>query len=205
MLTISLVTTEPIQQRAKETVARILSATEQILIRDGLNALNTNAIASAAGLTPPSVYRYFVNKEAIIEELAARYYAAEESWTMQIEILAHGTDALSSLVGRIVEHYVESALAYPAIAALRTAIRAHPALRSLDQESRRRSARALSNALRARGLKTLAARTKTISAVVVSTICGLIDQIVLLPPTAQRRWIDETKTLVQAYVATLEV
>ncbi|MEL6195595.1 MAG: TetR/AcrR family transcriptional regulator [Myxococcota bacterium] len=197
--------TEPIQQRAKETVARILSATEQILMRDGLNALNTNAIASAAGLTPPSVYRYFANKEAIIEELAARYYAAEESWTGRIEGLSHRTDPLSSLVGQVVAHYVESALAYPAIAALRTAIRAHPALRSLDEESRRRSAQALSNALRARGVQAPPARIKAISAVVVSTICALVDHIVLLPAAAQRRWIEETKTLVQAYVATLEV
>ena len=59
----------PSQQRSQETVARILSATGQVLRTKGYTACSTNAIAEAAGISKGSLYQYFANKDEIIEVL----------------------------------------------------------------------------------------------------------------------------------------
>lgn len=60
---------DPSQQRSQETVARILSATGQVLRAKGYTGCSTNAIAEAAGISKGSVYQYFANKDEIIEVL----------------------------------------------------------------------------------------------------------------------------------------
>ena len=62
----------PSQQRSQETVARILSATGQVLRTKGYTACSTNAIAEAAGISKGSLYQYFANKDEIIEVLIDR-------------------------------------------------------------------------------------------------------------------------------------
>ena len=61
------------QSRAKATVEAIAEAAAQILSRDGLASLNTNAIARRAGVSVGSVYEYFPNKQAIIDMLLDRH------------------------------------------------------------------------------------------------------------------------------------
>lgn len=63
---------DPSQQRSQATVARILSATGQVLRAKGYTGCSTNAIADAAGISKGSVYQYFANKDEIIDVLMDR-------------------------------------------------------------------------------------------------------------------------------------
>ena len=67
------------QARAKATVEAILEASAQILSREGLGKLNTNAIARRAGVSVGSVYEYFSNKREIIDALLDRHLAQGEA------------------------------------------------------------------------------------------------------------------------------
>jgi AcrR family transcriptional regulator len=58
------------QERAKQTVDKILQATSELLVEVGYHGVNTNAVARRAGLTPPAVYYFFPNKFALYEALA---------------------------------------------------------------------------------------------------------------------------------------
>ena len=78
------------QSRAKATVEAIMEAAAQILSRDGLASLNTNAIARRAGVSVGSVYEYFPNKQAIIDRLLDRHLQDGE------EALRQGASALPS-------------------------------------------------------------------------------------------------------------
>ena len=62
----------PEQQRAAETVERILEATAAALADIGFERLSTNIVCARAGLTPPALYRYFPNKYALLYELGRR-------------------------------------------------------------------------------------------------------------------------------------
>lgn len=61
------------QERSRATVEAILEATAHILVREGYEALSTNRVAVAAGVSIGSLYQYFPNKEALIAALSERH------------------------------------------------------------------------------------------------------------------------------------
>ena len=65
----------PIQARSRERLRRVLDAADDLLVTEGADAFTTNRIASSAGIPVGSVYRYFGDKEAIVQALAVRYWS----------------------------------------------------------------------------------------------------------------------------------
>lgn len=62
----------PVQQRSAERLTRILDACAQLLDETGYEELSTRAVAARAEVPIGSVYRFFGNKRAMAEALAAR-------------------------------------------------------------------------------------------------------------------------------------
>ena len=63
----------PKQQRAIQTVEKILQATESQIIAEGIESLSTNKIADEAGINIASLYQYFPNKESILTALGEKH------------------------------------------------------------------------------------------------------------------------------------
>lgn len=78
----------PVQARSRQTVTRILDAAAAIADEQGVDAATTRAIADRAGVSYPSLYRFFADRDAILEELLerhtteldARCVEAEQTW-----------------------------------------------------------------------------------------------------------------------------
>lgn len=89
----------------------ILDATERLLLTTGsADALSIRAVCDAAGVTPPSIYRHFRDKEALIAEVCARRLAAfNETLLAAVEGVDDPVDALV-VRGRA---YIEFGLANP--------------------------------------------------------------------------------------------
>ncbi|MFW6197641.1 MAG: TetR/AcrR family transcriptional regulator [Myxococcota bacterium] len=68
---------EPRQARSRQKVTRILAAARRILEQEGSDALNTNHIASEAGVGVGSVYEYFPDKHAIAKRVLDELPAEE--------------------------------------------------------------------------------------------------------------------------------
>ena len=64
----------PRQSRSQQTVDLILDAAGDLFASVGYEAATTNAIAEKAGISIGSLYRYYPDKDAILKELAERYY-----------------------------------------------------------------------------------------------------------------------------------
>jgi len=64
---------QPVQQRSRQTVAAILEATAQVLVRHGYDRTTTNLVAEKAGVSIGSLYEYFPNKQALVAALAAAH------------------------------------------------------------------------------------------------------------------------------------
>jgi AcrR family transcriptional regulator len=62
----------PTQRRAKETRERILDTAAQLFGKCGIAETSTNRIAAEAGLSIGTVYRYFPDRTAIVDELLER-------------------------------------------------------------------------------------------------------------------------------------
>ncbi|MFJ5490294.1 TetR/AcrR family transcriptional regulator [Pectobacterium carotovorum] len=63
----------PVQERSRVTVDAIIQASAYILSESGWEGLTTNSIAERAGVNISSLYQFFPNKEAIINELQRRH------------------------------------------------------------------------------------------------------------------------------------
>jgi len=80
----------PMQERSRKTVTRILKAAAAIVDELGVEAVTTRTIADRAGVSYPSLYRFFADREAILDalmerhcaELDARCMEAERTWTI---------------------------------------------------------------------------------------------------------------------------
>jgi AcrR family transcriptional regulator len=64
---------EPKQQRSRRTVDDVLEAVQLVVKRHGTQAITTNRIAEAAGVSVGSLYQYFPDKRAILIALHDRH------------------------------------------------------------------------------------------------------------------------------------
>src|SRR5476649_1719027 len=64
---------EPKQQRSRQTVDSVLEAVQLVVKRHGSQAITTNRIAEAAGVSVGSLYQYFPDKRAIFTALHDRH------------------------------------------------------------------------------------------------------------------------------------
>jgi len=101
---------EPVQARSRRTVTRILDAAAAIADEHGVDAATTRTIADRAGVSYPSLYRFFSDRDAVFDELMerhcaeidARCVAAEQTW--QIRSVA---ELLNNEIGLHVAYYRE--------------------------------------------------------------------------------------------------
>ena len=76
---------EPVQARSRETVARILAATDELIASAGVEAATTRAIADRAGVSAPSLYRFFADRDEILDSLLRTELASLEAHAEELE------------------------------------------------------------------------------------------------------------------------
>jgi AcrR family transcriptional regulator len=64
---------EPSQKRSRETVRRILGAAMELIEEGGVDAATTRAIAERAGVSVPSLYRFFADRNEILDRLVEHH------------------------------------------------------------------------------------------------------------------------------------
>ena len=65
--------TSPQQDRVQKTIDHIVETAEKLFVDPGYERVSTNLIAKEAGISIGSLYRYFKNKEALLEYLMKKY------------------------------------------------------------------------------------------------------------------------------------
>lgn len=69
----------PRQARSRARLARVLEAAERVLVGEGVQALTTTRVAAEAKVSIGSLYQYLPDRDAIIDALAAGYFARLEA------------------------------------------------------------------------------------------------------------------------------
>jgi AcrR family transcriptional regulator len=122
----------PRQQRAKKTVGKLLKACAELLAERGYDGLNTNAVAERAQVNISTLYRYFPNKESLLEALLQRFN--EQQMAMVQEKLIKHPDR-DDRVDQIVDALIHMMVEQPWMLALQDAMNASPQLRELRDGS----------------------------------------------------------------------
>jgi|SRR5271165_912437 len=74
------------QARSRESLARLLKATADVLNQEGLEGATIPRIAARAGLSPGTVYRRFPDKDSLLREVCLRLF--DENYRRTKELLA---------------------------------------------------------------------------------------------------------------------
>jgi len=114
------------------TYNRLLDSAAQIITSEGLEGLNTNAVASAAGINVSTLYGYFSDKYALMAGLLERFQSTQLAMA-EME-LASNPDK-SQRVERLIDGVLEVILEAPWVLSLNDALLASPRLEPLREAS----------------------------------------------------------------------
>jgi AcrR family transcriptional regulator len=96
----------PLQERSQETVARALAAATALLGRGvALEALTTAQIAQEAGMSVGGLYRFFPDKQAIVDAIALRHMEAFQE-RMGAALMADFPQTPRDFLARVVDAFV---------------------------------------------------------------------------------------------------
>src|SRR6478752_2317725 len=104
---------EPKQQRSRQTVEAVLEAVQRVLKRHGAEALTTNRIAEAAGVSIGSLYQYFPDKQAIYSALHHRHI--DDVIQVMERTVAERTASLEDFARGLVERLADLHVADPVL------------------------------------------------------------------------------------------
>ncbi len=107
----------PVQRRGATTVEAVLSACSALLARLPLDEVNTTRIAAEAGISVGALYRFFPDKQAILDAVAVRHM--EEFRARMAKVLlkaAFGSGP--EFLGRLLDAYIGYLDAHPDFRAL---------------------------------------------------------------------------------------
>ncbi|WP_182347819.1 TetR/AcrR family transcriptional regulator [Tomitella gaofuii] len=188
----------PTQKRAKRTVASILDATADLLVAGGMDAVNTNAVAKAAGVNVSTLYAYFPDKTAIVAQLAQRFEDERAAYVSAVAPNLAGADWrewFAEVIDRLARFRVETRAAV----AIRKAVMGDTELRHIDQESTASATEKIIGGLRAHNPALTEERARLIGSVVVRTITEIVDAAFAAEPP-DSGMLDELKLLVVRYL-----
>lgn len=127
----------PASPRGRRTFERILSATAELAAEQGFDGVNTNLIASRAGVNIASLYKYFPNKQAIFATISERLTAAFQEEVSGLIAQIDDGRPWREAVAEGMRLAAGRRLNSPGDRAIRMAIRLSPELQGLDASETR--------------------------------------------------------------------
>ncbi|WP_051022261.1 TetR/AcrR family transcriptional regulator [Nocardia pneumoniae] len=120
---------EPVQQRSRERVQRILDAALRIVTTEGTDAATVRSVAERAGVPAATVYQFFTNRDAIFEQLLARELARLDSELEESLATARPHPDIAAAVEAFFVFHGRHYMSHPDFVALYYASRHNEALR----------------------------------------------------------------------------
>jgi AcrR family transcriptional regulator len=113
MTTITRPRRSPVQERSQETVQRVLTATAALLSGGmSIETLTTAQIAIEAGMSVGGLYRFFPDKQAIVDAIAIRHMELFQE-TLAARIMADFPADPASFLAAVIDAFVDYLAANP--------------------------------------------------------------------------------------------
>jgi AcrR family transcriptional regulator len=145
---------EPIQDRSKESVDRILAMTAKLLDEVGIEGFNTNLLAERTGVRIRTIYRYFPNKYAVIVALTKKLAVQWDEWMADFYWqLADPRSDWRRLIRENDRKWLQHARTVPGALSVLQAMNATPELNAFHFQVFETMSEKLAAALKARGVR----------------------------------------------------
>lgn len=192
---------EPIQDRSKASVEKILTTAAALLDEVGLEGFNTNLLAERAEVRVRTIYRYFPNKYAVIVALTERIAAQWEEWTS--ELFEHVSDPredwkLAMRKSRL--KWLSEARATPGALSVLKALNATPELAALHWKIFEEMSANLSCALEKRGAAAPLAKRLAVARAVVNSLNSAVDVYLQLEGEEATAFLEEVSAMEESYL-----
>ena len=191
---------QPVQQRAKQRIERILDTTAELLDEIGFDSITTNLVAEQAGVDVASVYQYFPNKYAILYALrtrvAERDRALIESYDRELSSELDWVTFVDGLARYVFEH----ASVEPGATGIRRATQALPELRVVKNQSDEIAAAILATILKRRGFPVRGERLEAITRLLVETALAIFGLIRTGDPANPEALLEELTIMEKSYL-----
>jgi AcrR family transcriptional regulator len=193
----------PTQRRSQERLARIARAAGELCAQLGAEAVTMEAIADRAETSIGSLYRFYPNRDALLEAVAERYVAdlgavldGEEGAAERVAALPIG-----ELVDAILEPFVAFHRAHPGYFAILFAPQGSVALRAVRGRLRQRLAARLEALLALRAPRLAAERRRRVALTTVEAARALLQFIERSVPRGEQAPMrQEMRALLVAYL-----
>ena len=139
---------QPIQQRSRERVERILAAATSLIEELGSDALRMSDVAERAGISIGSLYQYFPDKGSIIRILAERFNEEGRACIRSELAEVQTAEELRFGLAKLLDEYYEMYLNAPVIIDIYSGARADRALKDLEIDDSRQNAAILQATLK---------------------------------------------------------
>lgn len=190
----------PQQARSKARLARVLQAAERVLIHEGAQALTTTRIAAEAKVSVGSLYQYLPDRDAIVDALAAGYFARLET-TMDDLVRAATAERWEDPVGVLIDTYAAIYRTEHGFRALWFGSSLTEQIRAADREHKRRMADGIRHILLALGLAHDDEALSHACHAAVLAADALAQEAFRRDPEGDPALLDEARTMLRGYLA----
>ena len=190
----------PSQRRSRVRLRRVLDAADEVLAMEGPAAFTTTRIAEAAGVPVGSVYRYFPDKQAIVEALAVSYWSDFEDLIAGVAETDE-RDRLDDPCAAVIDALAAGFRSKPGFLALWYGGLLTEDVRTATRPTRTAVARSVARFLGARWRSASPDELTSVARMIVLAGDGLMREAFRVDPDGSAELLDETKLMLDAYVA----
>ncbi|OIJ67814.1 TetR/AcrR family transcriptional regulator [Streptomyces mangrovisoli] len=189
----------PRQARSRARLVRVLDAAERLLVREGVAALTTTRVAAEAGVSVGSLYQYLPDRDAIIDSLAAGYFAKLEA-AMDELVRAAAVERWPDPVGVLIDAFAALYRTEHGFRALWFGSGLTERTRAADREHKLRMADGVRGVLVALGLAVDDVRLERACRAAVLAADALAQEAFRRDPEGDAALLEEAKAMLRAYL-----
>ncbi len=193
----------PKQERARKRQSAILAAAEALLISGSTSDISTTSVALKAGIPVGSIYRYFDDKEDILEQLYQTAYDEVEHELTQKQALVAETASVGDAIRKMLDAFWTISRARPTYVALTRWANSHYSLWDVTPGQNSSLAELIETTLLDAGVEIPDNRKNPAKKSLVTIVSVLVDMIIEEDDaTRAKAQIEELATLLEAYIGT---
>ncbi len=189
----------PMQDRAKQTVAKILEATAELLDDTGHEKLTTERVAEQSGLNIATIYHYFPNKEALFHALFQQHRALQQE---RLEAIYSSfnklrwRDASDQVIDTLLDIYSTTKGAM----AIVRAVQNHDPLREIDHELDLRNSAFIGSMMAEAGISGSSEELQAMALVLTKTAGAVLENSLRWDPENAASAMEKVKLMQRLYI-----